>query len=921
MRIVLRVYDFFSRHRRLLWLLMVASVAVFAVFVSKLRYSEDIGDFLPVDPSGQRALAVYQNISGADNLFVLFRNPGDADLTVEAADKLVEIVQGKDSLGWCASLAAGFDMGQIQEVTDFVYENVPYFLTENDYARMDSLLSVPEYIDGRIERNKQMLMYPVSGMVMSSLMRDPLGLFAPVMESLKGNMPLTSMELYGGYAFTPDRAWAVAMLESPFGSSETENNAKLLELLEGAISEMEESYPTVEAHVIGGPAIAVGNADRIKKDSAMAIALSVVLILAFVFYSIGSLRNILLLFLSIGWGWLFALAGMSLLDDSVSVIVLGISSAILGIAINYPLHLVVHRGMVPDMRTALKEVVSPLVIGNLTTVGAFLALVPLRSTALRDLGLFAALLLAGTILFVLFGLPHLVKARKMKERKIRLLDRLAGFSPEKYKPVVLGVILLTVFLSLFSGRAGFDSELSNINYMTEEQRNDMRYFQNLFAGDSAVETRSVYVLSSGKDYEEALAKNALLEPVLDSLRQIGLLRGYSGVSRFLATKEEQGKRLRRWQDFVSRHEDELTEGLAEAASRSGFSSSAFAPFVSLLEKAQDFEPEDIGYFSTLTETVLGRNMTRIEDGTRFYVVDVLEVKAPDVESVKANFPESFDIAGLNSRLSKSLSDDFDYIGWACSLIVFFFLWFSFGRVELAILSFLPMALSWVWILGIMALLGIDFNIVNVILATFIFGQGDDYTIFMTEGCQHEYAYGRPILDSYKSSILQSALIMFIGIGTLIISAHPALRTLAEVTIIGMSSVVLMSYMIPPLLFKWLTMKNGQVRRHPLSWEMLFRHRGLSPASQVRGRYLYKGRDILRVVDRNLKGFDPRTAKVSEDGRTCDFADPGYGEQALLLALMYPEARVVAWIPDADRRRVAELSARNFVNNILFTDKL
>lgn len=64
-----------------------------------------------------------------------------------------------------------------------------------------------------------------------------------------------------------------------------------------------------------------------------------------------------------------------------------------------------------------------------------------------------------------------------------------------------------------------------------------------------------------------------------------------------------------------------------------------------------------------------------------------------------------------------------------------------------------MAVSWLWILGLMSLFGIQFNIINIILATFIFGQGDDYTIFITEGCQYEYAYGRKMLASYKNSIV------------------------------------------------------------------------------------------------------------------------------------------------------------------------
>ena len=57
--------------------------------------------------------------------------------------------------------------------------------------------------------------------------------------------------------------------------------------------------------------------------------------------------------------------------------------------------------------------------------------------------------------------------------------------------------------------------------------------------------------------------------------------------------------------------------------------------------------------------------------------------------------------------------------------------------------------------------------------------------------------------SYRRSILLSALIMFIGIGTLIVAKHPALHSLAEVTIIGMGVVVLMAWIVPPLLFDWL----------------------------------------------------------------------------------------------------------------------
>ena len=148
-----------------------------------------------------------------------------------------------------------------------------------------------------------------------------------------------------------------------------------------------------------------------------------------------------------------------------------------------------------------------------------------------------------------------------------------------------------------------------------------------------------------------------------------------------------------------------------------------------------------------------------------------------------------------------LSDDFDYLGLVCSIIVFAFLWLSFRSIWLALIAFVPMALSWVWILALMQLFGLQFNIVNIILATFIFGQGDDYTIFIVEGLLYEHRTGKPMLPQYRQSIILSAFIMLIGIGILVFAQHPAMHSLGTVTLIGMSVVLIMAVTFPPLLFR------------------------------------------------------------------------------------------------------------------------
>jgi 1-acyl-sn-glycerol-3-phosphate acyltransferase len=114
----------------------------------------------------------------------------------------------------------------------------------------------------------------------------------------------------------------------------------------------------------------------------------------------------------------------------------------------------------------------------------------------------------------------------------------------------------------------------------------------------------------------------------------------------------------------------------------------------------------------------------------------------------------------------------------------------------------------------MGLCGIKFNVINIIISTFIFGLGDDYSIFIMDGLLNEYKFGKKTLDSFKSSILLSALITIIGIGVMIFAKHPALQSIALIAIIGMACVVFISFIVQPLLFNWLVLNR--------------RYRGLQP---------------------------------------------------------------------------------------------
>ena len=823
---IIRIYEYMKTHRKICWLSLSILTLSLVLLLASLTYKEDISDFLPDNNKYSKALKVYQDLVGANKIIVIAQYADSTkiapDTIARAVDLFVGELEKKDKCNLFLNLTYQMDQSQVAEMISYVYQNIPYFLTPTDYLRMDSLVCKPDFIPSQLAADKQLLMLPASSLLSENIQRDPLNLFTPVVAGLQSNIPAISYESYDGYIFTPDMQRAIIMMDSPFGASETEKNGVLIETLDSIAQQVNIAIPSVSFHLTGGPVIAVGNATQIKKDSLLSITIAIILIVLLLIYVFRRAWSILMIVVSIGWGWLFAMGGMALLHDSVSVIVIGISSVILGIAVNYPLHLIAHLQHTPNMETTLKEISKPLIIGNITTVGAFLALVPLKSVALRDLGLFSSLLLIGTIIFVLIYLPHTIKM-KQRVHDIHVLSKVSELSLDNNRWVVVGVLILTVVFGYLSLGTVFDPNMNHINYMSKEQKEDMSYFQQLISSNKTGKT--VYIVNGSSDLDASLDMSHKLSYTITQLEKEGIVKGKRSCSHFLCSQAEQEKRISRWKKFVSEHGKDIEKQVRISAKNENFQESSFDDFFEILHANYDIKPME--YFSPLTKSVFASNISVDSIAHQVNVVDMVYTNESDIEKVIAKIekehPEiyAFDVQGMNSSIATHLSDDFNYIGWACGLIVFVFLWLSFGSIELAILSFIPMALSWIWILGIMSVMDIHFNVVNIILATFIFGQGDDYTIFMTEGCQYEYAYRRKVLSSYKSSIIVSALIMFIGIGALIFAKHPALHSLAQITIIGMFTVVMMAYLFPPLIYKWLVSVKGAYRVRPISIRGLF----------------------------------------------------------------------------------------------------
>ena len=91
----------------------------------------------------------------------------------------------------------------INSAGDFVYDNLPLFLSDEDYQRLDTLLT-DENIAALMQKNYSNLISPAGFALKDYLMRDPLGLGSQTLKHLQDFQLESNYELINEHIFSQD---------------------------------------------------------------------------------------------------------------------------------------------------------------------------------------------------------------------------------------------------------------------------------------------------------------------------------------------------------------------------------------------------------------------------------------------------------------------------------------------------------------------------------------------------------------------------------------------------------------------------------------------------------------------------------------------------------------------------------------------
>ena len=774
-----------------MYLLLAASVLFFAITGFKLKFEENIFKLLPNTDTSESGGMAFADIRVKDKIFIeLMGEEVSTDRLIEAQDVFVRKMEERDtSFNFIDGFLYKFDTDDAMNALYYALDHLPAYLPEGFYPLLDKALA-----EGKTN--------PAEDFDLSAL-----SAYLP-----EGQTIISS------HIFSRDSTLALVYLTPSFGAADSYKASCLVRNMDKVKKEMSADYPDVEILYHGTVIDGAYNSRRIKKDIVVSVGFSLLLILIVIAVCFKSRSTLPMLLSPVAYGLLSALSAVYLIHGRMSLIALGIGSMILGAALSYCLHILVHRKYVDDVEQLLEDQSTPVCLGCITTVGAFVGLLFTSSELLQDFGLFATFALLGTTFFALVFLPHFFrKGREAKnEKAFHIIRKINSIPLHKCKPLVAAIAVICIASLFIAGRVGFDSDLIHIGYLEKGTLRSAALYNEKVDGGY----REVYYAARGETLDEAILTGRKIDAALDSMTRAGLVHSHGSASPFLVPLDEQQANIDRWKAYWT--PDKINRGynmLCNSAETYGWDLPLDIPDTFLMLTEMDYFPEEITSTDMLPEQFMCNYVEGYEEDGSFLVYSSALMPADNAVSVGSDvisIPGAIvlDPYFYTGDMVEIIHSDFLIVLAVSSIFVFLVLLLSFRSLIISLFAFIPMFFSWYIVQAVMAICGIEFNLISIMISSFIFGIGVDYSIFMTEGLLDRARSGgsSKLLDYHKAAILISVFVLCVVIVSLLMAQHPALSSVGTATIIGMSATVLITYTLQPFIFKLMLKSDFLSRR-------------------------------------------------------------------------------------------------------------
>jgi uncharacterized protein len=568
---------------RFLEVAMVLLLAGGGIWMLATRPLDDrLHALLPQEPELLQSLSILEDskLSGQVIIHVQADDSGfPHEGFVEAMDQLVADLSSPLITQVTTPVSTLPTPEDIRELSVFA----PQMLGAETYEWLEQRLS-SEGIQETLSAIRRTMMSPHSIPLGNWFRRDPFGARASALQPLEvlGRSSGFRVSIKNDHFFSEDGQSAMVIIETPVPATDHANSVRLMEHIQACLARLPDG---LHGSVVAAHRHTLSNQHLIRRDIAWVSTLATLFFSVLFLVHYRDARSAAIFAVPLV-GLLMALAVTGMAGARIVAVVMGMCSVLVGIAIDYAIHVYVALTHPETDRTrdeAVRSIHRSLWLSALTTLIPILTLILSSIPGYRQLGILAGASILFSLLLAVRIMP-LLFPRDLKAAPLR--SPLADAT--RQDPPVLPV--LTLFLLALIGSiivaAGIRVDLDFARLSgTEEDvlRDEKAFFIRFGSGPSSMGIVVVW----DEDPEIARQANDLL------YRQISAMEGMSNtlvsIAPILPSLETRRANAARWVEFWDQHEEPARVALDRVGLDSGFAPQAFDPFFDALHEGTDPE--------------------------------------------------------------------------------------------------------------------------------------------------------------------------------------------------------------------------------------------------------------------------------------------------------------------------------------------
>ena len=856
---LLRSLASFARHRYRWIFAGFGVLLLFSVFlVTRLTLDTNMLNLLPRgDERVDTFRQTMERFGTIDYLLVVVRVPEDEVLAPyeSFADRLAGRLVDLPQVG-----EVEYRLGETEELLDEFFPKAALFLDAEGRALVEERLS-DEAIRDRVAEMRRLVATPQGGAAKQLLTLDPLGLADVFLGRLDESRGALGVDWASGYYVSKDHRMMLLLAKPVRPPQDVDFDQELVTAVEAEVEVVQGQWPDIlgfesEAEAVeqgfpAAPEVSLGgsyltaldDARFIVNDAILGFATALTGVLLLFLYAFRRLGPLLFAALPLASGLLLAFGFAGLAVGTLSTATSGTAALLIGLGLDF---VIVSYGRYVEVRQAGAGVEEALVamsttsgravvVGAVTTAATFYAFLVTGFIGLRQMGILTGTGILLCMLAVLFLMPALIawredrhRARSNGERGPRLFlhsfgtPTLIGFAMKRPRVVMAAGGLLTAVALVFAFQLEFQESTMTMrpagNRGIEVSREVGERFGSGF-------DYMMLVVQGDDEASTIAAAGRAAERAEEELVATGVVNRASAITSLIPPPRRQAEVL----DWLQRGRGDalafqrIDATFRAALAEEGLRAEPFAEGLGLLRDALSpsapISAEDLAG-NEQTSKLLERFLQPDGEGGWLSVVYLYPPQnrwrreaPPEAEALAAELGPDVRLTGtnvLNQRVRQVVRKDAWMAGILGLVLVALLLWVDFRRIRHTFLALVPLAVGIIWMLGAMAVLGMELNFMNIFVTTMIIGIGVDYGLHVVH--RYRETEGRGLDETRRglvetgNAIVVAALSTVCGFGSLIFSHYPGLRSVGLVAILGAVFTALVAVTILPAFLAW--RRNG-----------------------------------------------------------------------------------------------------------------